>query len=241
MSLDCLEEVLDVLEDNDDVSDKSDCSGYSVGLPDIVKAFKERFYSFIDTAFENKVISKQTWDFICVPYPRIATFYALPKIHKNTKNPPGRPILSGNGAITENLSGLIDEHIRPFVLTIPSYVRDTIHLLQIIEGVQVSEQCILASIDVEALYSSIPHHEGLACIFRLLSQMSDHEVSFNEFILMSLDFILHHNIFSLDGRLFLQVQGVAMDTCCAPGYANLYLGELERTIFSEGSPPLECL
>lgn len=87
-------------------------------------------------------------------YPRVTTFYAHQKIHKNAVDPPGRPILSGNGAISW-WAQLGDEHIRPFVLTIPSYIRDTIHLLQIIEGVQVLGQCILAIIDVEALYSSI--------------------------------------------------------------------------------------
>lgn len=29
------------------------------------------------------------------------------------------------------------------------------------------------------------------------------------------------------GSHFLQVQGVALETCCAPSYANLYLGEWE--------------
>lgn len=97
---------------------------------DIVEAFSKKFYALVDEAFQNRVISKQTFEFIRTPYPRVATFYSLPKIHRNAIEPPGRPIISGNGAIAENLSRLVDKQIKPFILTIPSYVRDTIHLLQ---------------------------------------------------------------------------------------------------------------
>lgn len=88
--------------------------------PDVVQAFNNTFYAFVDEAFQNKVISKQTLNFIRTPHPRLATFYSLPKIHKHTSHPPGRPIISGNGSIAENLSRLVDEHIRPLVLSIPS-------------------------------------------------------------------------------------------------------------------------
>lgn len=211
-----------VLMDNEKYSQMcmkilTNCDWYRPVGPDVGQAFNNKFYALVDEAFQNKVISKQTLDFIRTPHPRLATFYSLPKIHKHTSDPPGRPIISGSCAITENLSRLVDEHIRPFVLSISSYVRDTIHLLQIIEGMQIPGGCILASIDVEALYSSVPHSKGLACVQKILSQTSHHESSFNDFILLSLDYILRHNVFSFDDRLFLQVQGVARGTCCVPG------------------------
>ena len=34
-------------------------------------------------------------------------FYHLPKIHKTLVNPPGRPIVSGSGGPTENISKLV--------------------------------------------------------------------------------------------------------------------------------------
>lgn len=124
-------------------------------------------------------------ELVCTTFPKTATFYLLPKIHKNDVDPPGRPIISGNGAITENLSRVVDEHLRPFVLALSSYVCDTIHLLQITDCVHVSGGSILATIDVEALYSSISHTKGLACICKILSQISHHEEPFNELITFS--------------------------------------------------------
>lgn len=54
----------------------------------VVEAFNKKLYSFVDDAFSNKTISKQTWEFVRTPYPRVAMFYALPKIHKNAIDPP---------------------------------------------------------------------------------------------------------------------------------------------------------
>lgn len=55
------------------------------------------------------------------------------------------------------------------------------------------------------------------------------------FVLKLLSYILKPNFFSFLGSHYLQVHGVAMGTCCAPAYANLYLGEWERKIFSDES------
>lgn len=44
----------------------------------------------------------------------------------------------------------------PHVLSIPSYIRDTIHLLQNVDELQVLTEALLVAIDVQALYTSIP-------------------------------------------------------------------------------------
>lgn len=101
-----------------------------------------------------KTISKGTYEFIRTKHPRVATFYSLTKIHKLQNPPPGQPIVSGNGSIAENLSRVVDTYLQPYVVSLPSFVKDTIHLLQIIDGVIISDDSILVGIDVEALYSS---------------------------------------------------------------------------------------
>lgn len=83
-----------VLMDNDKYSHMcmkilSNRDWYRPVGPDVVEAFKNKFYAFVDKAFQNKVISRQTLDFIHTSYPRLATFYSLPKIHKHTSDPPG--------------------------------------------------------------------------------------------------------------------------------------------------------
>lgn len=57
----------------------------------------------------------------------------------------------------------------------------------------------------------------------------------NEFIVQLLSFILTRNYFIFEDQHFLQSQGVAVGTSCAPSYANLYLGAWEKYIFANES------
>lgn len=96
--------------------------------------------------------------------------YALPKVHKYIQNPPERPIISGNGCFSEGICKVIDQHLRPHVMELASYTKDTIHLLQMLEKMEVSDLAILVTIDVESLYNSIPHDLGVATVSRILQQ-----------------------------------------------------------------------
>jgi len=56
----------------------------------------------------------------------------LPKIHK--KDVKDRPIISGNGSPTEQISSFVDEHLKHIVFKLPSYIRDTIDFIQKVEA-----------------------------------------------------------------------------------------------------------
>lgn len=151
----------------------------------LIDRFQADFYEIVDLSYLNRVLTKNQWGFVCTPFPHIPTFYSLPKLHKHVTSPPGRPIVSRNGSLTENLSHLVDEHLRPHVISLPSYLQDTIYLLQIIEGVSVFLSALLVAIDVEALYSSIPHNLSIACIRRVLSQRTCHDWQFQLYFRIS--------------------------------------------------------
>lgn len=40
---------------------------------------------------------------------------SLPKIHKDSRNPPYRPTVSSIGSLTEKVSLLFDHHLQPYV------------------------------------------------------------------------------------------------------------------------------
>ena len=71
--------------------------------------------------------------------PKPGRYYGLPKLQKPRETwpegqniPPLRPIVSGSGTISENLSHLIDEQAKNEVKKLDSYLEDTRHLLQLI-------------------------------------------------------------------------------------------------------------
>ena len=67
-----------------------------------------------------------------------STFYCNFKVHKQKEHnevPPVRPIISGSGSITENISLFIEHHIKDTSMKHKSYLQDTPHFLRVIEKV----------------------------------------------------------------------------------------------------------
>lgn len=87
--------------------------------------------------------------------------------------------------------------------------------------------------DIEALYSSIPHKQGVWTAGTFLMDQDRNTWPLNNIILKLLEFISTKNYFTYMDRIYLQTQSVAMDTYCAPSYANLFLEGWERTVFAD--------
>jgi hypothetical protein len=51
--------------------------------------------------------------------------------------PPGRPVVSGNGRPTEKISKFVDHFLNPTVKDIWSYVKDTTHVLKLMEELEI--------------------------------------------------------------------------------------------------------
>ena len=76
----------------------------------------------------------------------------VPKIHKPGKS--GRPIVSSNGAPTENISRFVDYFLQPCVSTLPSYIRDTTEFLNRLRRLPtLPAETLLLTLDVTSLYT----------------------------------------------------------------------------------------
>ncbi len=138
----------------------------------------------------------------------------LPKMHKTLETPPGRPIISGNGSITEPASIFVDYFIKLMVSELPSYIQDTTHVLNIIKNMKNTETSILATMDVESLYTNIDHEEGLEALSHNLEMRSPLEKPPASFILQLAEWT-----FLFQDQLYKQIRGTAMGACFAPNYA----------------------
>ncbi len=120
--------------------------------------------NFLSTAKDNNWISQKEYDFLLCKDPRVPSFYMLPKIHRNLESLPGRPIISGNGSLTESASQYVDFFIKPYVCTLPSYIQDSTHVLNKINDMKSAGESLLVTMDVESLYTNIDHVEGLEAV-----------------------------------------------------------------------------
>ena len=82
--------------------------------------------TYIDSMYQEGIIDPLTREYLTLstePPPRTQQLYFLKKIHKNPIAV--RPIVSGCGGPTENISQLVDLHLKPHVPKIKSYLRDS--------------------------------------------------------------------------------------------------------------------
>ena len=121
-------------------------------------------------------------------HPHRSTFYTITKFHKLPTlvvstcpssnpdnfiieahrlniNPPGRPIASGIGTLTEYVSAFVDREHQPLLANIPSYIKDaTDSLIRLSRFDNLPDNTILVTLDVTDLFSSIPHNDDIgAC------------------------------------------------------------------------------
>ena len=188
-------------------------------------------------------------------HPRPATFYTIPKVHKlpnlvvstcpcsNPDNfiieaqrlkiiPPGRPIESGIGTLTEYVSAFVDREHQPLLVNIPSYFNDTTDFLNKLSRFNIlPDNTILVTLDVTALYSNIPHNDGIGACKKYIDRGALSTTS-SEDICQLIKFILENNVFSLNDEYFLQVCGTAMGTRMAPCDVNIFMAELEENFLS---------
>ena len=203
---------------------------YRIPPNDPTKEYYQQILKIINEAHNLNIIDEKTKETLQTKHPRIASFYTLPKIHKEGN--PGRPVVNGIGTITEKLSAYVDQHIRPLVPHIPTYIKDTTHFINLIEGIELAPTDLLVTIDVSALYTSIPHNEGLLAMNKLLEE---HQVDtlHRTFLCRLAYHILTKNYFSFNNEIYHQIQGTAMGTRMAPSYANIFMHQLETNILTQ--------
>ncbi len=202
---------------------------------DQTKDVASKVNSYIQLYKSQGKLDHKTCDYLMVKDPRTARFYTLPKIHKAGN--PGRPIISANGCPTEKISKYVDHHINPLARLVNSYIKDTAHFLEVLKKIKsLPAHSKLVVIDVNALYTSILHMEGLAALREALSSRPNQKVP-TEVIVKLAEIILQNNVFEFNGVFYKQIQGTAMGTKMAPSYAILYMDYLERKILERDPKP----
>ena len=87
---------------------------------------------------------------------------------------------------------------------------------------------LLATLDVESLYTNISHTRAICTFTRLLQSYPVFV-----FLLDLLRFVLFNNVLTFDGEISRQIFGLAMGTKLALALATLVLAELEQEFLTQ--------
>ncbi|XP_047987681.1 uncharacterized protein LOC125227409 [Leguminivora glycinivorella] len=153
--------------------------------------------------------------------PTTPKIYGLPKIHKNDW--PLRPIVSQIDSPTYKASRFLSSLLQPLTGNTFSFVRDSTHFVQLLEGVMLQEDEVMVSFDVTSLFTNVPVAETI----ELIKRMAEHDDSLTEYMKM-IEFCLTSGYFVWRGEYYLQIEGVAMGSPIAPVVANLFMESFEQ-------------
>ena len=185
-----------------------------------------------DFELQNTIDGITASNLVCDSDTRTPRFYALPKIHKVEiptfeSDIPGRPVISSVESHSSKISEYVDMTLQPIVKNMKSYVRDTSDFIRKLKTIDVvPEGSFLVSLDVRALYTNIPHEEGLSAVKK--SMEKNGLETKKSLILNFLLLILTCNNFEFNGKHYIQTKGCAMGTKCAPTYANIFMEHFEE-------------
>ena len=206
--------------------------------------------------FLNKhqnVLTEKELDYLKEFEVKQSQFYGLPKIHKSktitekckhadssyvevddVSDLKLRPIVAGPSCLTHRLSNLLDIILRPYTKHIKSNLRDTTDFLNNLPD-KVPSSTLLASFDIEGLYSNIPHELGLKAVKYWLEKYPEEMKNrfSKNFILEAIQLILENNTFSFNDQYYKQTKGTAMGTKFAPVYSTLTIGYLEELLYEQ--------
>ncbi|KAL2092169.1 hypothetical protein ACEWY4_011967 [Coilia grayii] len=204
--------------------------------------FKAKIKAQLDALLHSDNISKREHAFMTVDSPVIPVLYTLPKIHKAyTGVPPGRPIVAAIGSLTENISAFVDYFLQPLVTSLPSYVKDTVDCIKMLQTIEISNDVFLVTMDIESLYTNVPFIGGLQAAEHFLNLRSTCIPS-KQCIVDLMETVLKVNYFLFGSDFYLQISGTSMGSKMAPSFASLFCGYFEQEyIWKEHNPYLQYI
>ncbi|XP_077135026.1 uncharacterized protein LOC143788937 isoform X4 [Ranitomeya variabilis] len=132
--------------------------------------FKKKLDRLLTSAKHNNVLDNKEFKFLTTASPIAPTLYLLPKIHKSTQEPPGRPIVAGIGGLYERPCIYLDHFLQPLVIHLGSSIQDTSHLIRQLQDLTVPDNTILVTMAVTSLYTCIGHTLGIEAVSDFLNQ-----------------------------------------------------------------------
>ena len=163
-----------------------------------------------------------------------ATLYGLPKVHK--ENTPLRPVMAAFNTPSYKLSKFIGKSLSH--LTVNEFtLRNSYEMAEYLKDISYTENHVFTSFDITSLYTNIPLKETLAltCDKMYTNEGSFHNMTKKEFSKL-LDTCCNNNYFIFNGKLFKQIDGVAMGSPLSATLANVFLTHHEKLWLDECPP-----
>ena len=156
--------------------------------------------------------------------------YGNAKIHKDSNNPPLRPIISQIGTPTYEIAKKLNDIISPY-LPAKYMIQSTHEFIEITKTI--NSNGYLASLDVESLFTNVPVSDTINIIIdHMYNNPTNAPPDIPKVIMENLLKICTTQtpFRDLDGNIYQQTDGVSMGSPLGPLFANFYMCFIENNI-----------
>ena len=191
---------------------------------------ENRIIDVLKKLTSKKVISEKKYEDLHTIGSSPAILYGRAEIHKPVKDdiPSFRPILSAIGTPTYKLSKFFVPLLTP--LTLNEYtIKDSFSFAE--ELLNYDSNLVMASFDVESLFTNIPLQETVdLCVKLLFNDKSNIEgftiTDFHELLTITMS----ESLVLFDGEYYKRIDGVAMGSPLGPTFAKIFLSYHEQIL-----------
>ena len=184
---------------------------------------ENRIVSVLKKLKDNNQISDKKCQELHPVGSRPGILYGLAKIHKPIEDgvPPFRPILSDIGTPTYKIAKFFVPLLAP--LTSNEYtIKDSFSFAE--ELLTFDSNLVMASFDVESLFTNIPLKETIdLCVNILFSNCTSIDGITKDYFHELLSICMSESLVLFDGEFYKQIDGVAMGSSLGPSLANIFL------------------
>ena len=192
------------------------------------KTYEKRVNTWIEKWYSNKSISEKWKKFITVKDSTPGKMYGNVKTHKIGN--PTRVITSGCNTAIENLSIFVENVLYDIASELPSRIKDTNHMLDIIDNLNsldLSVNSILVSFDIINMFPNIDNNSGLSSVKKYLDLCSGNIPPTN-CLLEALELCLSCNNSIFNNENYLQTDGTAQGPHMSCSYADIAMADFDK-------------
>ena len=163
---------------------------------------------------------------------KLPEFYHLIKTHKNGTKVKIRPIVACRGGPTAKLAWLMTRVLRPLLATFPAHLASSDDLMEAINRIPsdiLQAHPYPVSLDVNALYTSVPPRDAIQALLDHLSSHPDIVLPINpRHIVPILEVIFANTYFTFNKQNYKQVSGLPMGSSISGLLAITFMNRLEN-------------
>ena len=127
-----------------------------------IKSIKNKISELVKNWKSKMYIDKKTYNELLITEGQLPRAYGLPKVHK--PNIPMRIIISSIGSPSYNLAQYIQNILSTHLPKPKSYIKDSKHLKDLLNKINIPNNFKLISLDVSSLFTNIPRELVTAAI-----------------------------------------------------------------------------